>query len=81
MTHNISGDVVLKEPTVNVEQALLHIAFLFASPRFLRIQVPPYEEAYAQIEYRQEFNELAKSMLNSNKKIVFKHTSANVNAL
>ena len=57
------------------------MAFLFASPRFLRIQVPPYEEAYAQIEYRQEFNELAKTMLASNNKIFYRHSSATVSAL
>lgn len=40
----------------------LDFAFLFASPRYLRIQHPEYEESYGEIWHRQEFNGLMNVM-------------------
>lgn len=34
-------------------EADVHLAYLFASPRFLKIEAPPYEEPYTQIEHRE----------------------------
>lgn len=51
----ITSPEVARDAVIAAE-ADLHLAYLFASPRFLRIEDPPYEERYNVIEHRKQFD-------------------------
>ena len=55
------------------------MAFLFASPSYLRIQVPEYEEEVGPIAYKSEFDEMTKLMNGS--ELIYRKAAANIQNL
>ena len=64
---------------------MVDVLFLFASPRYFRVKVPAYDEAYKPIAYHKEYSQL-KTLIESGERqsscqIMHKMAAATVHSL
>jgi hypothetical protein len=67
--------------TIKESNSALHLTFLFASPRYLRLDEFNYKESYDKITYDQEFSLLHKVMTQKNAALSYRRTNATVQNL